>query len=159
MLATGIEKDSSHNTRPSVHDFRTLFDQLTVNYSNNSLRVMVEFTDPNPFKEFHIGHLYSNAVGEALSRLHEAVGHDVRRAIYQGDVGMHVAKSIYGMMEKVKSPYAFAQGKQKSKVKSSSQKLKGKDNIDLMINEAQVALDELEKLPLTERVNFLGQAY
>src|SRR3989344_2351157 len=29
-------------------------------------KVCVEYTDPNPFKEFHIGHLYSNAVGEAL---------------------------------------------------------------------------------------------
>ena len=28
---------------------------------NNKL--MVEYTDPNPFKEFHIGHLYSNIVG------------------------------------------------------------------------------------------------
>src|SRR3989344_4741972 len=37
-------------------------------------KVMVEFTDPNPFKEFHIGHLYSNIVGESLSRLFEATG-------------------------------------------------------------------------------------
>lgn len=60
-------------------------------------RVMVEFTDPNPFKELHIGHLYSNAVGESLSRLYEAVGWEVKRADYFGDVGMHVAKSIWGM--------------------------------------------------------------
>ncbi len=73
-------------------------------------KVIVEFTDPNPFKEFHIGHLYSNSVGEAISRLFEAVGANVKRANYQGDVGMHVAKSIWGMREKVKS--------QKSKVKS-----------------------------------------
>jgi len=26
-------------------------------------KVMIEFTDPNPFKEFHIGHLYSNGKG------------------------------------------------------------------------------------------------
>ncbi len=60
-------------------------------------KIIVEFTDPNPFKEFHIGHLYSNIVGESLARLHEALGADVRRVTYQGDVGMHVAKSIWGM--------------------------------------------------------------
>ena len=60
-------------------------------------KVMVEFTDPNPFKEFHIGHLYSNIVGESLSRIFEAQGVEVKRANYQGDVGMHVAKSIWGM--------------------------------------------------------------
>ena len=49
-------------------------------------RVMVEFTDPNPFKEFHIGHLYSNIVGEALSRLMEFQGAEIWRGNYQGDV-------------------------------------------------------------------------
>lgn len=62
-------------------------------------KIMVEFTDPNPFKEFHIGHLYSNIVGESLSRLFEANGAEVRRVTYQGDVGLHVAKSIWGMQK------------------------------------------------------------
>jgi len=64
-------------------------------------QVMVEFTDPNPFKEFHIGHLYSNTVGEAIARLLEWQGHTVKRACYQGDVGMHVAKSIYCLKQKL----------------------------------------------------------
>lgn len=60
-------------------------------------KVIFEFTDPNPFKEFHIGHLYSNIVGESLSRLYESQGADIKRVTYQGDVGMHVAKSLWGM--------------------------------------------------------------
>ncbi len=69
--------------------------------SSGSVRgkVMVEFTDPNPFKEFHIGHLYSNIVGESLCRLLEAEGAEVKRANYQGDVGMHVAKALYGLLQ------------------------------------------------------------
>ena len=62
-------------------------------------RIMVEFTDPNPFKEFHIGHLYSNTVGESVSRLLEAMGANVKRANYQGDVGMHIAKSLYAIFQ------------------------------------------------------------
>ena len=65
------------------------------NESQKSLRVMVEYTDPNPFKEFHIGHLMSNAIGESISRLIEYSGAEVKRANYQGDVGPHVAKAIY----------------------------------------------------------------
>ena len=76
-------------------------------------KVMVEFTDPNPFKELHIGHLYSNSVGEAISRLFEANGAKVARACYQGDVGMHVAKAIYGLLRS-----------KKSKVKTLTQKAK-----------------------------------
>jgi len=70
-------------------------------------KVMVEYTDPNPFKEFHIGHLMSNAIGEAISQTIEWSGAEVKRACYQGDVGMHVAKAVYGMQKKSDSPYAF----------------------------------------------------
>ena len=61
--------------------------------------VLVEYTDPNPFKEFHIGHLFTNAVGESIARLFMAQGADVKRVNYQGDVGLHVACAIYGMKE------------------------------------------------------------
>src|SRR3972149_606296 len=64
-------------------------------------KVSVEFTDPNPFKEFHIGHLYSNTIGESLARLQEALGATVWRADYFGDAGIHVAKSIWGLRKKM----------------------------------------------------------
>ncbi len=63
-------------------------------------KVIIEYTDPNPFKEFHIGHLMSNTIGEALSRIVESQGAETRRACYQGDVGLHVAKTIWGLMKK-----------------------------------------------------------
>ncbi len=75
-------------------------------YGKNNLhkgrKVMIEYTDPNPFKPFHIGHLMSNAIGETISRLFENAGAEVKRAYYGGDVGLHVAKAIWGMM---KTPY------------------------------------------------------
>ena len=55
-------------------------------------KVMVEYTDPNPFKEMHIGHLMSNTIGESIVRLIEMSGAEVKRACYQGNVGQHVAK-------------------------------------------------------------------
>ncbi len=64
---------------------------------NKGERVMVEYTDPNPFKEFHIGHLMSNAIGESISRLLQFSGATVLRANYQGDVGPHVAKALWGV--------------------------------------------------------------
>jgi arginyl-tRNA synthetase len=59
--------------------------------------ILVEFGDPNPFKEMHIGHLYSYIVGDSICRLLEAQGADVKRLSYHGDVGLHVAKAIYGL--------------------------------------------------------------
>lgn len=58
-------------------------------------KTMVEYTDPNPFKEFHIGHLMSNAIGEAVSRIIEWSGSEVKRANYEGDVGLHIAKALW----------------------------------------------------------------
>lgn len=63
-------------------------------------RIMYEFTDPNPFKVFHIGHLMSNTIGESLARLAEWGGATVVRANYQGDIGPHVAKCLWGLMKK-----------------------------------------------------------
>lgn len=63
-------------------------------------KVMFEYTDPNPFKEFHIGHLVPNALGESVSRLYEFGRAEVKRANYQGDVGIHVAKSLFIQLER-----------------------------------------------------------
>ncbi len=71
------------------------------NFGKNDLlkgqKIMVEFTDPNPFKEFHIGHLMSNSIGESISRILESQGAEVFRANWQGDVGVHIAKAVWGM--------------------------------------------------------------
>ena len=64
-------------------------------------KISVEYTDPNPFKEFHIGHLISNLTGESLAKIFEAAGATVWRADYFGDVGIHVAKSIWGIQKKM----------------------------------------------------------
>ena len=63
-------------------------------------KVIIEYTDPNPFKEFHIGHLMPNVIGESLSRIIECNGSDLKRVNYQGDVGLHVAKAIWGKLQK-----------------------------------------------------------
>lgn len=72
-------------------------------WGNNSTwfgkKVFIEYTDPNPFKEFHIGHLFTNTVGESISRLFEVNGAEVKRINYQGDVGLHVACALWGMLQ------------------------------------------------------------
>ena len=59
--------------------------------------IVIEHTDANPFKELHIGHIYSNTIGESLARLHEEAGAKVHRVSYHGDVGLHIAKTIWAI--------------------------------------------------------------
>jgi len=67
-------------------------------------KIIIEYTDPNPLKEFHIGHLMSNTIGESLSRLYEKNGATVKRACYQGDVGLHIAKAVWALKQ---MPWGF----------------------------------------------------
>jgi|TARA_B100000315_G_scaffold66237_1_gene60191 arginyl-tRNA synthetase len=60
-------------------------------------KTMVEFCHANTHKAFHIGHTRNISIGESISRTMEFLGYDVIRTNYQGDVGMHVAKTIWGM--------------------------------------------------------------
>ncbi|MDP3996681.1 MAG: arginine--tRNA ligase [bacterium] len=66
-------------------------------------KVMVEYTDPNIFKPFHIGHLMSNAIGESISRLTEFSGAKVVRMCYPSDTGLHIAKAVWGYKNKLDS--------------------------------------------------------
>lgn len=61
-------------------------------------RIMVEFAHPNTHKAFHIGHLRNITTGESLIRILEMTGHEIIRANYQGDVGMHIAKCLWAML-------------------------------------------------------------
>ena len=60
-------------------------------------KIMVEYAHPNTHKEMHIGHLRTLVTGEAIARLLKASGAQVFRANYQGDIGPHVAKALYGV--------------------------------------------------------------
>lgn len=62
-------------------------------------RILLEYSCPNAFKELHTGHLYQTIAGDALSRIFEASGAKVFRANFGGDVGLHVAKCLYGIVQ------------------------------------------------------------
>jgi len=62
-------------------------------------QILVEFGDPNPFKEMHIGHLYSYIAGDAIASILESRGAEVKRLSYHGDVGRQVAQAVWGMRQ------------------------------------------------------------
>lgn len=98
---------------------------------NLKSRIMVEFAHPNTHKPVHIGHLRNMITGESLVRLLENQGYKVIRANYQGDVGMHIAKCLWGIGKRGMGPLAGEAGK-----------------------------EELESLrTVSERAKFLGEVY
>lgn len=61
-------------------------------------QVMVEFSQPNTHKAFHVGHLRSAILGDVISRLLDFAGFSVVRANYPGDIGLHVIKWLWCYM-------------------------------------------------------------
>lgn len=63
-------------------------------------RIIVEYSNPNAFKEMHIGHLVGSVVGEALARLLQNSGATLARDTFGGDIGPNVAKALWGLRTK-----------------------------------------------------------
>jgi arginyl-tRNA synthetase len=67
-------------------------------------RVMVEYSQPNTHKAFHVGHLRNLCLGDALVRLLRADGDEVVAANYLGDVGAHIAKCLWWYLDQLAAP-------------------------------------------------------
>ena len=64
----------------------------------NNMKILVEYSDPNPFKPLHAGHLYTTLVGDVIARLVQNAGAETVRLNYGGDVGRHVGISMWAIM-------------------------------------------------------------
>ncbi|HET7320048.1 MAG TPA: arginine--tRNA ligase [Candidatus Saccharimonadales bacterium] len=67
--------------------------------------IVAEYSDPNPFKVLHAGHLYTSVVGDAIANLFEQAGGEVHRVNFGGDVGLHVGKTLWAILEKLGGEY------------------------------------------------------
>ncbi len=107
-------------------------------------KIMVEFSQANTHKAFHIGHLRGTLLGESLSRILQFEGYNVIRANYQGDIGAHVAKCLwaYQNLHKGQEP-AEHKGEWLGKLYTeASQKLKENLNLKAEIDKIQKNLEE-----------------
>ncbi|MGB2791826.1 MAG: arginine--tRNA ligase [Candidatus Moraniibacteriota bacterium] len=62
-------------------------------------KIMVEYSQPNTLKEFHIGHFRNVCVGSAIVNVLRFVGHEVLAANYVGDTGTHIGKCLWGLLK------------------------------------------------------------
>ena len=62
-------------------------------------RVMVEYSQPNTHKSFHVGHLRNVILGGSICRIFEFDGYEVIRANYLGDIGLHVVKWMWNYLK------------------------------------------------------------
>jgi len=58
-------------------------------------KVMIEYSNGNTHKEYHVGHLRNIAYGDAICKLLAASGYQTIPVSYINDFGIHVAKTIW----------------------------------------------------------------
>jgi len=66
---------------------------------NRNQTVMVEYSQPNTHKSFHVGHLRNVILGGSVCRILSFSGYDVIRANYLGDIGLHVVKWMWNYLK------------------------------------------------------------
>lgn len=63
--------------------------------------VVAEYSDPNAFKVLHGGHLYTSLVGDSIANIIQTAGGQVNRVNFGGDVGLHVAKTMWSIIKEL----------------------------------------------------------
>ena len=66
----------------------------TVQPTDNSPLVMIEYSSPNTNKPLHLGHIRNNLLGFALAEVLKANGNKVKKTNIVNDRGIHICKSM-----------------------------------------------------------------
>lgn len=78
-------------------DLKNRIDKFGEDYGNSNYgkneKIIVEFSSTNIAKPFHIGHIRSTVIGNALNNIYKSQGYDTVRINYLGDYGTQ-----FGMM-------------------------------------------------------------
>jgi arginyl-tRNA synthetase len=104
--------------------------------------MMVEYFHANTHKGVHIGHIRNVSLGESVCRLLEFDGNKVYRANYQGDIGPHVAKCLWGFLNlhNGKAPEG-KRGIWLGKVYSeASKKIEGNEDLERQVQDINMKL-------------------
>ncbi len=79
----------------ATHVLKIIESGKKVKSAGKKKTAMIEFSQPNTHKAFHVGHIRGTSFGESLARIFEYQGTKVIRANYSGDTGMHIAKWLW----------------------------------------------------------------
>src|SRR6266498_786820 len=71
-------------------------ERLGVAKAKSTRRIVIDFGSPNVAKPMHVGHIRSTALGDALARIAQFLGHEVIRDNHIGDWGTQFGMVIYG---------------------------------------------------------------
>lgn len=88
------------NKNALIKDTLQEVDALGEEYGKSKIgegkNIVIDYSHPNIAKPFHIGHLRSTVIGQALYNLYNHIGYNVKGLNYLGDYGTQFGKMIEG---------------------------------------------------------------
>jgi len=133
------------------------FSRLAARPEPRATKVMIEYSQPNTHKEFHIGHARNVCLGLSLVNLYRYCGYPVVAANYIGDEGTHIAKCLWHLRKTNAVPPAKGRGEWLGDIYVAATKaLEGMDPESRKLADAEIstvlrgieAHDEGEKNPI-----------
>lgn len=76
------------------------------NDSGAGAEVMIEYSNANTHKEYHIGHLRNIAYGDSVAKLMSANGYQVTKVSFINDFGIHTAKALWQLKQDPTKTYS-----------------------------------------------------
>ncbi len=127
-------------------------------------KIMIEFSGPNPFKAFHIGHLRNTVLGESLVRILKHQGYKIIPVNYLNDTGTHISKCIWGLENLKLKPkgnkgewlgqvYSSVSKKTNAKIEKQTQEIHKK------IEEKNPKYIKIWKQGIKDSINYFNKIY
>ncbi len=79
-------------------------DYFKLKLSEKTPKTMIEYSQPNTHKEMHVGHMRNLCLGNTLIKMHKYCNYNIISTTYPGDMGTHVAKTLWYLTKHNKEP-------------------------------------------------------
>ena len=82
-----------------INEIESLQENYGHNKSGKKQKIMIEYSNVNTHKEYHVGHLRNICYGDAVNRIASANGYKSIPVSYVNDFGIHIAKTVWGLIK------------------------------------------------------------
>jgi len=86
--------DAKHLSELAIRAVLAERERFGSNNKGKGMRIMIEYSQPNPNKPLHLGHLRNDSIGMAISNIFKFCGYDVIRANLINDRGIHICQAM-----------------------------------------------------------------
>lgn len=94
-----IKLNRAELAKEVINEIEELRENYGYNKSGEKQKVMIEYSNVNTHKEYHVGHLRNICYGDAVNRIARANGYKSIPVSYVNDFGIHIAKTIWGLIK------------------------------------------------------------